>query len=95
MTSTMKLVVDLCEVISKDNPVIEKPAPKARDYCVDNLSMDDLYKLIEEHKLHLLFLREDHLCSDEKRDDIVGKIEGVFEIITNRANKPTKKPISN
>ena len=64
------------------------------DYLVDNLSMDDLQKLIEQHKLHLLFLKENNLCLDEKRDDIVGKIEDVFEIISKRTNTSRKKPVS-
>ena len=91
---TMKSVVDLCEVITKGNKVAEKPTPTASDYLVDNLSMDDLYKLIEQHKLHLLFLKENDLCSDEKRDGIVEKIEGVFEIISTRTNNVGKKKVS-
>ena len=94
MSKTIQLVVDLCEVMSKGNQVTENSAPKANDYLVDNLSMDDLYKLIEQHTLHLLFLKENNLCSDEKRDGIVGKIEGVFEIISKRTNKSEKKPVS-
>jgi len=56
----MKSVVDLCEVLAKGNKVAKKPAPKPSDYYVDNLTMDDLYKLIEQHKLHLLFLKENN-----------------------------------
>ena len=94
MGDTMKSVVDLCEVISKGNKVVEKTEPKTSDYLVENLSMDDLYKLIEQHKLHLLFLKENDLCSDGKRDEIVAKIEGVFDIISKRTNDSVKKPVS-
>ena len=79
-------MVDLCEVMSKSNQFVDKHAPKPSNYLVDNLSMDDLYKLIEQHKLHLLFLKYNYLCSDKKRDDIIGKFEGVFEIISERTN---------
>ena len=77
----MNRVVDLCEVISKGNQAEDKPSPKPSDYLVENLSMDDLYKLIEQHKLHLLFLKDNDLCTDIKRNEIVEKIEGVFDII--------------
>ena len=60
---------------------MKKPAPKPSNY---------LYKLIEQHKLHLLFLKDNYLCSDKKRDDIIGKFEGVFEIISERTNKSGK-----
>ena len=42
----MKLGVHMCSVISKGGNVAEKPAPKASDSNVENLSMDDLYRLI-------------------------------------------------
>ena len=74
--------------------MVDKPAPKPSDYLVDSLSMDDLYKLIEQHKLHLLFLKDNDLCSDKKKDEIVEKIEGVFDIISKRTNKSIKKPVS-
>ena len=76
--------------MSKSNQFVEKHAPKPSNYLVDNLSMDDLYKLIEQHKLHLLFLKDNYLCSDKKRDDIIGKFEGVFETISERTNKSGK-----
>ena len=94
MGNTMKSVVDLCEVLAKGNKVAEKSTPKPSDYYVDNLTMDDLYKLIEQHKLHLLFLKENNLCSDDKRDGIIEKIEGVFEIISRRTNNVGKKKVS-
>ena len=94
MGKTMKSVVDLCEVISKGNNVVDKPAPKPSDYLVDSLSMDDLYKLIEQHKLHLLFLKDNDLCTDIKKKEIVDRIEGVFDIIMKRTNKSLKKPVS-
>ena len=90
----MNRVVDLCEVISKGNQVEDKPSPKPSDYLVDNLSMDDLYKLIEQHKLHLLFLKDNDLCTDIKKNEIVEKIEGVFDIIMKMTNKSIKNPVS-
>jgi len=94
MGKTMNRVVDLCEVMSKGNVGDDKPSPKPSDYLVDNLSMDDLYKLIEQHKLHLSFLKENDLCTDLKKTEIVEKIEGVFDIIMKRTNKSLKKPVS-
>ena len=56
--------------------------------------MDDLYKLIEQHKLHLLFLKENDLCLDAKKKEIVEKIEGVFDIISNRTNNSNNNLVS-
>ena len=59
-----------------------------------SISCDDLYKLIEQHKLHLLFLKENDLCSDAKKKEIVEKIEGVFDIISNRTNNSNNNLVS-
>ena len=90
MGKSMKSGVDICEVMSKSNQVVGKTAPKTSNYLVDDLSMDNFYKLIEQYKLHLLFLKDNDLCLDKKRDNIVGKIEGVFETISERTNNSGK-----
>ena len=83
----MKLVIDMCSQVAKGVTVAEKPAAKPSDYFVENLSMDDLYKLIEQHKLHLEFLTSNNMCTEVKKDNIVAKIEDVFEIISQRTSK--------
>ena len=90
----MKSGVDICEVMSKSNQVVGKTAPKTSNYLVDDLSMDNFYKLIEQYKLHLLLLKDNDLCLDKKRDNIVGKIKGVFETISERTNESGEKPVS-
>ena len=60
----------------------ENPVAKASDCFVKNLSNDDLFKLIDQHKLHLDFLNANNICKEIKRDDIAAKIEGVFDIIS-------------
>ena len=84
---TMKSVIDMCSQVAKGVTVAEKPAAKPSDYFVENLSMDDLYKLIEQHKLHLKCLTSNNMCTKVKRDNVVAKIEGVFEIISQRTSK--------
>ena len=82
--------------------VAEKTSLKLHDYFVENLLMDNLYKLIEQHKLHLDFLKGYNLCTDEKSYSIIKKIEGVFDIIAERISKVTgvddglsNRPVSN
>ena len=92
--NTMNRMTDLCDTMLQGTQVKVKRVPKPSDYIVDNLSMDDLYKLIEQHKLHLLFLKENDLCSDAKKKEIVEKIEGVFDIISNRTNNSNNNLVS-
>ena len=44
--------------------------------------MDNLYKLIEQYKLHLEFLQSNNVYYDEKGYGIIGEIEGVFDIVS-------------
>ena len=51
---------------------------------MEHLPLKDLYTLIEQHKLHLSFLKDNNMCSNEKHDLIGRKIEELFEIIAER-----------
>lgn len=62
--------------MSKGVNISEKPAQKLSDYFVENLSMDDLYKLIERYKLHLGHLQSNTMCLEENKGGIVHKIRG-------------------
>ena len=82
----MKSVANMFSALSKGGHVVEKSAPKASDFIIKNLTMDDLYKSITLHKLHLEFLKENHLCSDVKRDAIIKRIE-IFSILFQKGLK--------
>ena len=87
LEDTMKSVIDMYSQAAKGVTVAEKTAAKAIDYFVENLSNDDLFKIIDQHKLRLEFLNANKMCTEVKRDDILEKIEGMFEIISQRTSK--------
>ena len=41
-----KPVANMCSALSKGGNMVEKSAPKANDFIVENITMYDLYKLI-------------------------------------------------
>ena len=49
--------------------------------------MNDLYIMIEQHKLHMRFLKEHDRLTKEKKYLIVWKIIDVFELIEGRSEK--------
>ena len=57
---------------------------------IENLSLPELYLMIEQHKLHMNFLKENDMLLDGKKEDIVGKISYIFEIIEGRRQKKRK-----
>ena len=54
---------------------------------IEQLSLPELYAMIEQHKLHLTFLKDNDMLVDGKKEDIVGKISYIFEIIESRSGK--------
>ena len=54
---------------------------------IEQLSLPELYVMIEQHKLHLTFLKDNDMLVDGKKEDIVGRISYIFEIIESRSRK--------
>ena len=41
---------------------------------IEDLYMKDLYGMIEQHKLHIKFLKDNDLLPDDNKTDIIQKI---------------------
>ena len=57
--------------------------------------MNDLYIMIEQHNLHMKFLKEHGMLTKEKSNFIIGKVSDVFELIEGRSEKKREKTIGN
>ena len=55
--------------------------------------LKDLYELIEQHKNHLKFLKDDDMCIEAERIEIVGQVKSIFKVITNRIQPKCDKPV--
>ena len=62
---------------------------------IKDLPMKDLYAMIEQHKLHIKFLKDNDILPDDKKTDIIQKIEYVFSIIEGRSGERKRKYDSN
>lgn len=61
--------------------------------AIKNLSLPELYVMIEQHKLHLDFLKENDMLVDGEKEDIVDKISYIFDVIEGRrGGKRTRSP---
>ena len=54
---------------------------------IENLPLKDSYIMIEQHTLHIKFLKENDTLTKEKKDLTVGKISDVFELIEGKSEK--------
>ena len=67
------------------NPIpLTPPSTKKlveENFPIQNLPLDDLYKLLAQHCEHLTFLKQYDMCDEEKTKEIVARCELVFEII--------------
>ena len=48
------------------------------------MRMNDLYALIEQHKLHLKFL-QNNMCSEDDKIEIVDEMKRIFGIVKGRS----------
>ena len=101
IAAIMKSVIDLCNDNSKANgkeasvsvgsAIIKEGSVLGSGLItMENLSLPELYLMIEQHKLHMNFLKENDMLLDGKKEDIVGKISYIFEIIEGRRQKKRK-----
>ena len=53
----------------------------------EDLPRSDIFGLINQHKLHLAFLKENDMCSEEDKMEIVSTVKRLFGIINNQSRK--------
>ena len=69
LSSLMSSVVSTCKELA--NPIPPTPPSKKQlavsNIQIQNLPLDDLYKLLAQHCEHLAFLKQCDMCDDKKR----------------------------
>ena len=93
LSTMMSSVVKTCKHLTTVSPATKSPSTTVSNHTVaiEDLPLDDLYKLIEQYRKHLDFLKEVNMCDTEKTKSIVDKCESVFNIINSRtATKSTQ-----
>jgi len=53
------------------------------DLLLENLPQKELFKLIGQHKLHIKFMEENGMCTEEGKAEIIKEIQDIFLIIKN------------
>ena len=88
LLTMMSSVVNTCKQLTTVSPATKSPTSNVsnRTVPIEDLPLDDLYKLIEQHRKHLDFLKENDMCDTEKTKSIVNKCEMVFDIINSRTS---------
>ena len=86
LSTMMSSVVDTCKQLTTVSPATKSPSTNVSNHTVviEELPLDDLYKLIDQYRKHLDFLKEVNMCDAEKTKSIVDKCEMVFNIINGR-----------
>ena len=89
LSSILSTVVKTCESINASTinfaiTVTTTSHKLSPNVTIEDLPLDEPYKLIAQHRMHLEFLKECGMCDDEKKQDIVSKCEGIFHIINGR-----------
>ena len=61
------------------------------DLQIENQSLSSLIALVEQHKSHLAFLKENDMCDDDRKGEIMNEIENIFIIINSRSKTGKNK----
>ena len=89
LQDVFKSVIDMCRDDGKQKE--SKPA----DIAIKNQSLPVLYELIDQHNIHHKFLQDNDMRTPEEKPCLIGKIERVFDIITNRVDNDNNKHVCN
>ena len=90
IAAVIKYFIDLCNDNSNSKSNVESSSVRGtidRErvgsgfVTIENFPLPELYTMIDQHKLHVNFLKENELLLDGKKEEIVGKIFYIFEII--------------
>lgn len=55
------------------------------DLILENLHLTKLFKLVEQHKLHINIIEENRILSAEGKKEISNAIEDIFLVIKNQS----------
>ena len=58
---------------------------------VEKLPLDELYMMIQQHKLHMEFLKDNDMMTDDRKLKVVENIECIFQIIEGRISESNRK----
>ena len=82
VTDCMKTFIDMCNKNEKDDTTSTVASSSS---SVDTMSVDELYKLMDQQKIHLRFLKEMDALTDDDKKDTMEKIKQINNLIIGRA----------
>lgn len=83
----MKSVIDYCKLGGDGDSKMNTVEVDDKDVLEEDLPRSEILELINQHKLHLAFLKENDMCSEEDKMEIVSTVKRLFGIINNRSRK--------
>ena len=83
----MKSVIDYCKLGGDSDSKMNAMEVDDKDVLEEDLPRAEIFELINQHKLHLAFLKENDMCSEEDKMEIVGTVKRLFGIINSRRCK--------
>ena len=83
----IKSVIDLCNSGGGKSKT-DKPV---EDLAIENQPLESLFALIDQHTLHLAFLKDNDMCGDSRKAAIISQIEDIFTIIDSRRGGAKKR----
>ena len=98
LTGMMKNIVTMCAsnsamCASNTIPSSTAVANTKDDLMLENLPLTELFKLIEQHKLHLKFMEDNGMSSEEGKLEIINEIKDIFLIIKNRSGTKRSRSV--
>ena len=83
-TDDIQTVVQDCMTVLKQNNPQPSVAKKKKSQNLDDLTLNELYELMEQHKKYLTFLKDNDMCTETEKKDVVQRVKDIYCIINNR-----------
>ena len=79
----IKAIINLSDPVTKEVKNNKRPAAST----IDDLSLNELFQQMDNHKNHLKFLQDNQMCSNEEKEQIVKTIKDIYALIS-KITKP-------
>ena len=75
----------MCDA-SKSTHIINNTQEKTKKTGIEHMSLDELYKAVEQYKSQVIFLAEINMLDETEKVQLVTKTKDLFEEINNRTS---------
>jgi len=80
ISGAIKAIINLSDPVTNE----ANNNKRAAVATIEDLSLNELFQQMDNHKNHLKFLQENQMCSNEEKEEIIKTIKDIYTLISKR-----------